>query len=238
MRPDPPARSTSTEYRQYRFQLPPGATDVLLIRHGESQPARHGVEFPTKGRHADPPLAAEGEKQAARLADRLAGEPLDAIYVSSLTRTAQTAAPLAGRIGATPVVEPDLTEVYLGEWEGAAFRINVAEGHPLSLRLFEEQRWDVIPGAEPTAVFERRVRDVLNRLARAHPDQRIAVFTHGGFIGQALSVATRSTRFAFTGADNASVSQLVVTGNGWIVRRFNDTTHLDPRLTVRANELL
>ena len=31
---------TATEYRQYRFLPPPGATDMLLIRHGESAPAR------------------------------------------------------------------------------------------------------------------------------------------------------------------------------------------------------
>lgn len=227
-----------TEYRQYRFALPPGATDLLLIRHGESQPARPGVPFPTKGRHADPPLAPEGQRQAERLADRLAAEELDAVYVSLLTRTAQTAAPLADRKRLTPLVEPDLTEVYLGEWEGAAFRINVAEGHPLAAQVFAEQRWDLIPGAEPSAQFERRVSSVLNRLAAAHPDQRLAVFTHGGFIGQAMSLATGATRFAFTGADNGSITQLVIAGDYWIVRRFNDTTHLDPGLTVRANALL
>lgn len=226
------------EYRQYRFQLPPGGVDLLLIRHGESQPARAQVAFPTVSGQADPPLAPEGEREAQLLAARLAGESLSHIYVSTLQRTAQTAAPLAAKLALAPIVLADLREVFLGEWEGAAFRINVAEDHPLAHRMFEEERWDVIPGAEPAAAFETRVRTVLEGLRKAHADTRVAVFTHGGFIGQALALATGSRRFAFTGADNASISQLVITPNAWIVRRFNDTTHLDPALTVRSAQLL
>lgn len=218
--------------------MPPGAVDLLLIRHGESQPARAEVPFPTVAGHADPALAPEGEREAELLAQRLAGESLAAIYVSTLRRTAQTAAPLAKRLAIAPSVRPELREVYLGEWEGAAFRINVAESHPLAVQMFREERWDVLPGAEPADVFEARVRAVLEGLRAAHADQRLAVFTHGGFIGQALAMATASRRFTFTGADNASISQLVVTPDRWILRRFNDTTHLDPALTVRAAELL
>ena len=42
----------------------------------------------------------------------------------------------------------------------------------------------------------------------------------------------------FIGADNGSISHLVVTGDRWVIRRFNDTTHLDPRLTVQAAPLI
>jgi 2,3-bisphosphoglycerate-dependent phosphoglycerate mutase len=45
-------------------------------------------------------------------------------------------------------------------------------------------------------------------------------------IGQALAVAAGSRPFAFLGADNASVSRLVIAGGRWIVRGFNDTAHL------------
>ena len=38
--------------------------------------------------------------------------------------------------------------------------------------------------------------------------------------------------FAFLGADNASISHLVVFGQRWIVRRFNDTSHLDDDLDL------
>src|SRR5690606_20885788 len=96
------------------------------------------------------------------------------------------------------------------------------------------ERWDVIPGAEPQADFAARVKRGVERIAAAHPDQRVAVFVHGGVIGQILSLATGARGFAFAGSDNASISHLVVHGPRWILRRFNDTTHLDDHLSVAA----
>lgn len=207
---------------------------MLLVRHGESEPARPGEPFPLVDGQGDPGLAPEGREHAERVALRLATERVDAIYVSSLRRTSQTAAPLAARLGLTPVMEPELREVHLGEWEGGRFRRMVAEGHPTAQRMSAEERWDVIPGAEPAAAFSDRVRNVLAKLAAAHSDQRIVVVTHGGVIAEALAAATGSRPFAFLGADNASVSHLVLTEARWILRRFNDTAHLDPAFSTTA----
>jgi 2,3-bisphosphoglycerate-dependent phosphoglycerate mutase len=216
------------EYRQYRFVPPPGAADLLIVRHGESAPAREDRPAQLADGHADPDLDPVGEDQARRLADRLEHEPIAAIYVSTLRRTAQTAAPLARRLGLTPTVEPDLREIFLGDWEGAAFRKHTSEGHPIAVQMFTEQRWDVIPGGEATADFEARIRAGITRIATAHPNQRVAVVVHGGVIGMMMAIATGAQNFAFVGADNASISQLVVIGDRWLVRRFNDTAHLDP----------
>jgi probable phosphoglycerate mutase len=221
-RPDAPV------FRQARFQPPPGATELLLIRHGESAPADLSKPFPLAGGHGDPELDPNGHRQAELLARRLAQTHIDAIYVTTLRRTAQTAAPLARRLGLTPRVEPDLREVHLGDWEAGLYRKMVAEHHPVAERMFAQERWDVIPGAEPAAVFADRVGGAVRRLAAAHPDQRLAVIVHGGVIGQALALAAASRPFAFLGADNASISRLVVAGDRWIVRGFNDAAHLDP----------
>jgi len=215
-------------YRQLRFRPPPGTAELLLIRHGESERARPDQPFPLVEGRGDPALAPEGAVQAERVADRLAaGPPVDAIYVTSLRRTAETAAPLARRTGLTPAVEPGLSEVALGEWEGGRYRAMVAENHPLVQRLLAEERWDVIPGAEPAAEYTARVRAALDRIAAAHPGQRVAVFTHGGVIGEALAQATGSRPFAFAGADNGSISVLVGSPGRWALRGFNDTAHLD-----------
>ncbi|MFI7616606.1 histidine phosphatase family protein [Nonomuraea terrae] len=222
------------EYRQGRFRTPPGATELLLVRHGESEPARPGHPFPLVDGQGDPGLAPEGLEQAERVGLRLAAERIDAIYVSTLRRTSQTAAPLAVRLGLTPMVEPDLREVHLGEWEGGLFRQRVAQGHPIAQRMSAEERWDVIPGAEPAAAFSERVRKALAKLAAAHPDQRVVVVTHGGVIAEALAIATRSRPFAFLGADNASVSHLVLTEARWVLRRYNDTAHLTAAFTTTA----
>ena len=217
---------TRTEYRQHRFTRPPGATDLLLIRHGESQPARGDIPFPVHDGHADPPLDPRGHAEGEAVAGRLADQDVTAIYVTTLQRTAQTAAPLARMLGLTPRVEPDLREVFLGEAEGAAFRVRVQEGDPIAQRVFEEERWDVIPGAETMDALARRVRDAIDRIAAAHPDQRVAVFTHGGVIATTVGLATSGRPFAFVGVDNGSITHLVVSDARWTLRRFNDTGHL------------
>lgn len=224
-------------YRQARFQRPPGATELLLVRHGESAPAREDAPFPLVDGHGDPELAPEGRWQAERIADRLADEDISAIYVTNLRRTAETAAPLAGRLGIDVRVEPDLREVHLGEWEGGRFRKHVAEGHPLARRLYAEQRWDIIPGAEPTERFAARVRRGIQRIAAAHPEETVVVVSHGGVIGQVLADACGARGFAFTGSDNGAISHLVVADDRWIIRCYNDTAHLSTRFT-RAPEPL
>lgn len=221
-------------FPQHRFRPPPGATELVLVRHGESQPAVEGQPFSLVDGHGDPALSPEGLQQAAKVCARLAGEQIDAIYVSKLRRTHETADALAGALELTPIVDPDLHEVFLGDWEGGVFRTRVADGDPIAARMVTDERWDVIPNAEPADDFAARVRRAVTRIAAAHPDQRVAVFAHGGTIGQILAQATGSRPFALGGSDNASVSHLVVAGDRWVLRRFNDTTHLDAGLSVAA----
>jgi len=215
-----------TSYRQHRFRRPPGATEIFLVRHGESEPAVPGRPFPLVDGHGDPALAPEGCEQAELVARRLADEGLDAIYVTTLRRTVETAAPLAALTGLVPVVEADLREVFLGEWEGGLFRQKVAAGDPVAAELLEVGRWDVIPGAEPQEDLVVRTTEAVARIAEAHPDQRVAVFSHGGIIGLVVALASGGEPFAFTGCDNGSITHLVVTEDRWVVRRFNDTGHL------------
>jgi probable phosphoglycerate mutase len=214
------------EHRQLKFLAPPGAATLLLVRHGESAPVRDGEPVPLLGGASDPALDPVGVEQAERVAARLAGEEVSALYVTPLRRTAQTAAPLAERLGLEPRVEPDLQEVFLGEWEGGGFRRYVREQHPIALRMREEGRWDVIPGAEPGEAFAARVRSGIDRIAEAHPDGRVVVVVHGGVIGQALALATGASPLAFSWADNGSISEIVVHDAAWTVRSYNDTAHL------------
>jgi 2,3-bisphosphoglycerate-dependent phosphoglycerate mutase len=217
-------------FRQHRFTAPPGATTVLLVRHGESQPAHPDRPFPMIDGHGDPPLDPFGVRQAELLGARLQDEQIDAIYVTTLQRTHQTAAPLAAALGITPAVEADLREVYLGEWEGGEFRQKAAAGDPIFVQIWTEERWDVIPGAEPHDEFDERVWRGFQRIVAAHPNQRVMAVAHGGVIGQLLHRVTGSRRFAFSGADNASISEIVASPERIILRRYNDVSHLLPLL--------
>jgi probable phosphoglycerate mutase len=213
-------------FRQHRFTAPPGSATVLLVRHGESAPAHPDRPFPMLEGHGDPELDPVGVKQAEMLADRLQHEPISAIYVTTLQRTHQTAAPLAARLGLTVQEEPDLREVFLGDWEGGLLRQYAAEGHPLFAQIWADERWDVIPNAEDHEEFDARVWRGLTRIVTAHPDQVVVVVSHGGVIGQLLHRVTSSRRFAFSGSDNASISEVVALPDRIILRRYNDVSHL------------
>ena len=231
-------RESPTPIRQYRFTPPPGACDLLLVRHGESEPVVEGRTFPTVGGHSDPPLAQEGLREAEAVAERLQHEEISAIYTTTLTRTKQTAAPLAERLGLTPLEEPELREIHLGEWDGGEYRVRAAQGDPIIRQVFEQQDWGVIPGAESRDAFADRIRTGIRNIADAHPDQRVVAFVHGGVIGAALAIATGSEPFAFIAAANGSLNHLVISDDRWILRRFNDTGHLATDLDKPVQELI
>lgn len=218
---------TPEGFRQHRYTPPAQATTILLVRHGESAPAHPDRPFPLVDGHGDPPLHPEGHRQADAVAERLGGEPIDAVYVTTLQRTHQTAAPLAAALGVEPVVEADLREVFLGTLEGGALRVAAAAGDPVIREVYVQERWDVIPGAEPDGAFEARVVGAVRRIAERHPGGRVVAVVHGGVIGRLLATATASRGFAFSGADNASISEIVVESGRIVLRRYNDTAHLD-----------
>jgi len=213
---------------QRPYSLPAGATEIVLVRHGSSSARAPDEEpFELVGGHSDPPLSSVGRLQASAVCARLAGEHLDALFVSTLRRTAETAAPLAESEGLPQHVVDELREVNLGEWEGS-FAARVAGRGPLVARLFAEQRWDVIPGAEPMEGFQARVRDGLERVLDAvGPSRKAAAFVHGGVIAEACRMVTDCRPLAFLYAENASLTRLVHVQDGrWVMRGFNDVAHV------------
>ncbi len=213
-------------FSQRPYVGPVGSTELWLVRHGASADSLEGETFELVEGQGDPPLSEAGRHQAEQVGLRLAQEPFDALYVTNLQRTAQTAAPLVARCGMTPVIEADLREVFLGEWEGGLLRTKAADNDPVFNQVMAEQRWDVIPGAESRKVFGGRLRRAIERIATAHPGGRVVAFSHGAAIGEILAQASGSAPFAFMGPDNASISRLVVTADRWIIRGYNDTAHL------------
>jgi probable phosphoglycerate mutase len=217
-------------YGQRRFALPDDATQIILVRHGASEPVFPGQRHElTPDGWGDPALAPEGVEQAAAVTRRLESEPIDAIFVTPLRRTQQTAAATVARTGLEPVVIPELTEVHLGEWEGGEYRIRVREGDPLAMEVLLKETYELIPGAEKAEAFAARVRAGIDKVvATVGGGRTAAVFVHGGVIGEVCRLATDCRPFAFAFAENCSLTRLVVLGDGrWLLRGFNETTHLD-----------
>jgi probable phosphoglycerate mutase len=215
-------------YPQRPFTPPPDATEVVLVRHGASAAAVPGEPFEELEGQSDPPLSPEGEQQAQAVAERLGDEEFAGLFVTTLRRTAQTAAPLAAITGLEPVVVPELREVGLGDWEGGELRIRAAHRDPKYFEVIAAERWDVIPGAEPADQFAARVRAGLEKVVAAvGPGAKAAAVVHGGVIGELAHQATGSRPFAFVHADNTSITRLVIFAEGrWLLRSFNDVSHV------------
>jgi len=103
---------------------------LLLIRHAETT-ANVDRLLDTAPPGAD--LSDRGREQADALVDGLDDVELDAIYVSDLVRTQQTAAPLAGARSLEPRIRPGVREIQAGDYEMAGcvagVAVDVPDGH-------------------------------------------------------------------------------------------------------------
>ncbi|HEY2479065.1 MAG TPA: histidine phosphatase family protein [Solirubrobacterales bacterium] len=223
------SKSEAGGFEQHRYVPPPDSVEVVLVRHGASEAALPGKRFPLIDGQGDPALSEVGKAQARSVARELADERFSGMFVSNLRRTQETAEPLARESDLEPKILVALREVFLGELEGGAYRIKVAEGDPLVAEIAGRERWDVIPGAESPEEFEGRLRSAIAEIVASVPSGTATVaFAHGAVIGQLCAMATGSRPFAFIHADNGSISRLIVHEDGrWLLRSFNETRHLD-----------
>jgi len=125
--------------------------EITLVRHAEPEWVRAGLSID------DPPLTARGREQAARLADRLAGEAFDEVYVSPLVRARETAKPLCSRLGARDAVDPWLEEIRNPVWHGTPAE-KAEEAFRLNRQQPAERLWEGIPGGESVREFVARIR--------------------------------------------------------------------------------
>jgi probable phosphoglycerate mutase len=97
--------------------------------------------------------------------------------------------------------------------------------------MFQQERWDVIPGGETFDSLGRRVRAGIEKIVElTGPDAVAVAILHGGVIGEVCRQATDSRPFAFVHSDNGSVSRLVIRPSGrWLLRSFNEVSHLTIR---------
>jgi uncharacterized phosphatase len=144
-------------------------TTILLVRHGETDwNAEHRVQG-----HTDRPLNERGRAQAHALAQQLAGEPLDAVYASDLSRAYETARIVADTHSLPVEALPELRERDFGTWEGLT--------DEEILERFPDTRTGGPWGdAETRDELETRILAAMGRVVARHPGGRVLVVTHGG----------------------------------------------------------
>lgn len=163
-------------------------TRILLIRHGETD---WNIEGRYQGQ-SDIPLNENGMQQARLLAAKIAHEDISAVYSSDLIRTRGTAQALADAQGVSVQIDTRLREIGLGVWEGMV----VGDIQTQYKDMFEERRRAPAhfapPGGETTTQFLERLLRAVNEIAARHPNQTVAVVTHG------FAVAVLLTHFRKT----------------------------------------
>jgi probable phosphoglycerate mutase len=151
-------------------------TRFLLIRHATN----NAVGKRLAGRKAGLLLNTEGQQQAQKLAERLVGIPISAIYSSPLERAIQTAAPIATAHHLETVAYEDFTELEFGEWTDSS--IEEIKNQPIFQRFNTFRSFTRIPGGELMIEAQSRMIKGLEKLRSLHINETIAVIGHSDLI--------------------------------------------------------
>jgi len=208
---------------------------LFLVRHGRVDFDSRNFRTSTRGRQWDPPLSEEGRQQAEGLAARLLLMPAPAaVYSSPFTRCIKTIDPFAERAGSEPVLDEEIGEVFIGEWEGLSFEEIVSGDEELARRFREfEAMFSMAPGGESGEALRRRVVPAVERILGRHPEGDVLVVTHGGVINSYVGHVLGIEEDMFFLPENASINTVTVEGTSRRVRFLNDTRHVtDPRAFV------
>lgn len=191
---------------------------LILIRH--AAPVR--TEAVASG--ADPELAEIGQRQALRLAEALAREPIVDIVSSPSRRALETATPLADALGHTIRTEPGLAEYDYGMPDYIPMH-ELKAADPDAYRRMGE---GLLPPYVDETAFRARVTDALDKVvANASGSQAVAVVTHGGAINVYLTGLLGARRPLAFAVAYTSVSRVLASRSGMrTIESVNETAHV------------
>jgi probable phosphoglycerate mutase len=197
------------------------ALRLVLARHGQTTANAEGILDTRLPGH---PLTEEGHRQAAELADRLAGEPVVAVYASRALRAQQTAKPIAAQHGLAAQVLEGVHEVAIGTLEGR----QQPEDHR---RLHEMYRaWHcgdlqaALPGGESgSQVLDRYLADVAT-IRATHSGGTAVLVSHGAASRLAIVALASNVEGSFAEPrylPNAATVLLEADDDGWRCLRWD-----------------
>ena len=201
-------------------------TRFYLIRHGET-------DWNKGGRYqgwTNIELNDVGKEQARLLGKRFKYIPVDAVYVSPLTRARQTAAPLAEAAELTPVVDEHFKEINFGEWEGhTSAELSEKYGKAYT-DFFDDPFSHPMPGEGSFQHVMKRAVAGFNELEERHRGQNVAIVSHGGLLRVMLVGLLNMTNefYRKTWMTNTSITVLDVMEDGRkLLMTMNDKAHLE-----------
>ena len=164
---------------------------MILVRHGQSEWNAVYNRTRIDPNIPDPPLTAEGRRQAAAAAEVLAGSGIRRLLASPYLRTIETADIIGARIGTRVEIEPLVRERAAFSCDIGTPRSNLAARWPqLAFDHIEEIWW-------PSAIETEQELDHrcgrFRHSARQLADWRsVAVITHWGFIRGMTGIEARN----------------------------------------------
>ncbi|NLM51402.1 MAG: histidine phosphatase family protein [Firmicutes bacterium] len=196
---------------------------IILARHGQTASNAEG-RFQGV---LDIPLNAEGKRQAQKLAPLIAQFKPGRIFTSDLTRSIETARPVAALLGLQPVADPVFREYSWGILEGLTWEEAVKRYPAVFPARQPELRTVKIPQAEPLSAFRQRVQAGLSLLLSAK-EASVALIGHGRYLNvlmvEFLGLDFNGPwPFAFA---SAAVSVLQNSGGRRRLLCFNEKCHL------------
>lgn len=210
------------------------ATDLYLVRHGESVP---NVEPVIGGMRGDAGLTDRGREQARLLEERLRAQPLraDRLYASTLPRAMATAEHVSRALGLPVVPDDELHELRPGDADGLSVqewreRYGGGDGPMSTVDPFRP----FSPGGESWASFLVRAGAALAALVARHPEEGVVAVCHGGVLEAsfhlAFGVGGTGNRVAMAPANTSITHWRHRLGPGgrpeWTLVAFNDAAHL------------
>ena len=210
-------------------------TTIYLIRHAEAE----GNLYRRIHGWYDALVTENGLRQIQALEQRFQGEHFDAVWSSDLYRTCTTARAVYEPRGLELRTDPELRELNRGDWEDQTWG-QVRRTQPGELDRFNrsDPTWTA-PRGEGLGELGERVERALRRIAAAHPDQTVAVFSHGTAIRQALARIKGIPPEEWHGlrhSDNTAVSCLKWDGAAFQLAFEGDNSHLDPAISTLARQ--
>ena len=214
-----------------------GMTTLYLIRHAEAE----GNLYRRIHGQYDSLITDNGYRQIQALEQRFADTPIDAVYSSDLFRTMTTARAIYVPKGLPLQTRADLREMGMGEWEDRTWAGIDRTDHQ-QMALFSAGSPDFHPpGGETFPEIRRRGTAAILDIAAKHPNQTVAVFSHGTLIRNTLAAFlgygyTSEEMHKMGHSDNTAVTLLEITDGKVNIVYMNDNSHLSPAISTLAQQ--
>ena len=210
-------------------------TKIYLIRHAEAE----GNLYRRIHGWYDALVTENGYKQIEALKQRFADIHIDAVYSSDLYRTQTTARAIYEPKGLALHTDPGLREMNLGDWEDHTWgEMRHYNGGELDRFNVSDPTWQA-PNGESFGMLGERLEETVRRIARNHPGQTIALFSHGMAIRQ-LTANVKGLRpeewKELRHSDNTAVTCLTFDGERLELVFEGDGSHLAPEISTFARQ--